>query len=312
MRHVPSGFSRAWAVLALAGAVWAAPCAGKLVATDLPRERYDIISKKAPFGPPPPTQEELDEAERRRLEELEKNKPPEPEPPADIIPEGLDKIKITLLSRFRGVPAVGFVDGTDNRSYYLMEGQEFEGIACEAVDLAHGTATLARNGRSAELPLWINPATTNCADVTTYGQPGGRAVDLSQLKTKTDWEIEQDRDRERTAARTRMEELRAKRDAQRAEREQRRKEMEEEMAALTPEQRERRLHDINLDIIMNDKGPPLPIELDAQDRARLREAGFDVPDESEIPEEAPRRRFGPRGRRGTGGPGAPGATEAVR
>ena len=83
------------------------------------------------------------------------------------------------------------------------------------------------------------------------------------------------------------------------------------MAALTPEQRDRRIRDINLDIIVNDKGPPLPIQLDAEDRARLREAGFDVPDESAIQEEAPRRRFGPRGR-GPGGPGGPGATEAVR
>ena len=212
MRHVPSGFSRAWAVLVLAGAVWAAPCSGKLVATDLPRERYDVISEKSPFGPPPPDPN----AVAPEPEPTEPPAPPEPDP--YIIPEGLDKIKITLLSRFRGVPAVGFIDGSDNRSYYLMEGQEFEGIACEAVDLANGTATLARNGRSAELPLWINPATTNCADVTTYGQPGGRAVDLSQLKTKTDWEIEQDRDRERSAARTRMEELRARREAQRAER----------------------------------------------------------------------------------------------
>ena len=303
MSHAPSASApRAWAALVLAGAVWAAPCHGKLVATDLPRDRYDIISEKAPFGPPPPTQEELDEAERRRLEELEKNKPPEPEPPADIIPEGLDKIKITLLSRYRGVPAVGFVDGTDNRSYYLMEGQEFEGIACEAVDLANRTATLARNGRSAELPLWINPATTNCADVTTYGQPGGRSVDLSQIRTKTDWEIEQDRDRERTAARERMEELRARREAARAEREERRRQMEAEMAALTPEQRERRLHQINVDIIKNNSGPPLPIELDAEDRAELREAGFEMPDESEFVEDPQPRRFGPRERRGPRGP----------
>ena len=305
MRNLPSGgATRAWAALALAGAVWAAPCLGSLTSSELPRERYDVISKKQPFGPPPPTQEELDEAERKRLEELEKNKPPEPEPVADVIPEGLDKIKITLLSRYHGVPAVGFIDGTDNRSYYLREGWEFEGIGCEAIDFERRTATLTRNGHSAELPLWINPATTNCADVTTYGQPGGRAVDPSLIQTKTAWEIEQDRERDRTAARDRMEEARARREAARAEREKRRKEMEEEMAALTPEQRDRRLRDINLDIIMNDKGPPLPIELDAQDRAVLRDAGWDVPDESEI-DETPRRR-GPRGRR-FGGPPGPGA-----
>ena len=235
MRHIPSGFAfRARATLALAGALWAASCPASLTSSELPRDRYDVISSKSPFGPPPPTQEELDEAERKRLEELA-NQTPEPEPVADIIPEGLDKIKITLLSRYHGVPAVGFVDGSDNRSYYLREGWEFEGIGCEAIDFENRTATLTRNGRSAELPLWINPATTNCADVTTYGQPGGRAVDASQIQTKTDWEVAQDRERDRTAARTRMDEIRARREAQRAEREQRRKEMEEEMASLTPE-----------------------------------------------------------------------------
>lgn len=306
MRNIPSGVvARAWAALALAGAVWAEPCFGSLTSSDLPRERYDVISLKQPFGPPPPTQEELDEAERKRLEELAKQTS-EPEPVADIIPEGLDKIKITLLSRYRGVPAVGFVDGTDNRSYYLREGWEFEGIGCEAIDFEKRTATLTRNGRSAELPLWINPATTNCADVTTYGQPGGRSVDPSLIQTKTAWEVEQDRERDRTAARDRMEEARARREAARAEREQRRKEMEAEMAALTPEQRERRLHRINVDIIKNNSGPPLPIELDEEDRAELREAGFAVPDESEIEQSGPRHR-GPRGFRGRGGPPGPGA-----
>ena len=306
MRNLPSGgASRAWAALALAGVVWAAPVRASLTASDLPRERYDVISSKNPFGPPPPTQEELD---RLKAIEDEKNKPPETPDIAEIIPEGLDKIKITLLSRYHGVPAVGFVDGTDNRSYYLREGWEFEGIGCEAIDFERRTATLTRNGRSAELPLWVNPATTNCADVTTYGQPGGRAVDPALIQTKTDWEVAQDRERDRTAARSRMEEVRARREAQRAEREQRRKEMEEEMASLTPEQRDRRIRDINLDIIMNDKGPPLPIELDAEDRAVLREAGWDVPDESEIEQSAPRRR-GPRGRR-FGGPPGPGTRGA--
>ena len=120
-----------------------------------------------------------------------------------------------------------------------------------------------------------------------------RREDPSLIRTKTDWEVAQDRDRERTAARERMDEIRARREAARAEREERRKEIEAEMAAMTPEQRDRRLRDINLDIIINDKGPPLPIELDAEDRAQLREAGFEMPDESEF-DDTPR----PRGRRG--------------
>lgn len=295
--HLPcAGSSRSVrAVLALAGIAWAFSAAASLTATDLPRSRYDVISDKEPFGPPPPPPPKEDDGSSANVPEPV----PEPQPPeaADIIPEGLDKIKITLLSRYRGRPAVGFLDGSDNRSYYLQAGQEFEGLRCEEIDLERRTATLARNGRSAVLSLWINPATTNCADATSYGQPGGRPVDPSAIQTKAPWEIERDQ----TEARRRLDEsraeARARREAARAEREARRREIEEEMAELTPEERDRRLHDINLDIIMNDKGPPLPLELDAQDRARLREAGYDVPDESEFDDNAPRRR-GPRGRRG--------------
>lgn len=302
MRLVPPADPRAWTVLALAGAVWAAPCGARLTATDLPRERYDAISERAPFGPPPP--DPAAGTDGPDGGEPAEPPPPEPADTAEIIPEGLDKIKITLLSRYRGRRAVGFTDGTDNRLYYLFEGQSFEGIACEAVDLEKRTATLSRNGRSAELPLWINPATTNCADATTYGQPGGRPVDPANIRTKTDWELARDREADQAAARERTEEVRARREAARAEREERRRQMEAEMAALSPEERDRRLHDINVDIIVNGKGPPLPLELDAEDRERLREAGFEVPDESEF-DNAPRRRFGPRGRRGPPAPGEP-------
>ena len=302
METTPSGSAcRACVAFALAWAFWALPCAASLTAVDLPRGRYDVISDKEPFGPPPPP------PPAPGAETGAESAEPEPVPAVEdaaIIPEGLDKIKITLLSRYRGVPAVGFVDGSDNRSYYLLAGQEFEGVRCEEIDLEKQTATLSRDGRSAELPLWINPSTTNCADVTTYGQPGGRPVDPASIQTKTDWEVERDK----TEARRRMDEsreaARARREAARAEREERRREMEEEMASLTPEERDRRLHDINVDIIVNGKGPPLPLDLDAEDRAKLRDAGFDVPDESEFDDNAPRRRFGPRGPRGSGGSGA--------
>lgn len=305
METTTSGVARrACAVLALAGAVWALPCAGSLTATELPRSRYDVISDKEPFGPPPPPPPDPGAATG-----AEDAGPDEDEvshvDDAYIIPEGLDKIKITLLSRYHGVPAVGFLDGSDNRSYYLHPGQEFEGIRCEGIDLEKRTATLSRDGRSAELPLWINPSTTNCADVTTFGQPGGRPVDPASIQTKTDWEVERDK----TEARRRMDESREaarnRREAARAEREDRRREMEEQMASLTPEERDRRLHDINVDIIVNGKGPPLPLDLDAEDRAKLREAGFEVPDESEFDDNAPRRRFGPRGPRGAPAPDAP-------
>lgn len=49
------------------------------------------------------------------------------------------------------------------------------------------------------------------------------------------------------------------------------------MAKLTPQEREQRLRDINVDIIINESGPPLPIELDQKDLTKLHEAGFEVP-----------------------------------
>ena len=227
---------------------------------------------------------------------------PEPEPEPYVIPPGLDKVKVTLLSRYRGTKAVGFMDGESGKPYFLFEGQEFDGFECRAIDLEYQMVTLAKSGLEAELPLWINPATTNCADVTTFGQPGGKPVDLSALQTKTPWEMEQ----ERAEAKKRLDEKRAAREERRKEMEERRKKHAEEMAALTPEEREQKMHDIAVDIIVNDSGPPLPIELNDRDLDRLEEEGFDVSAAREAAasaEDRPRR-F-PRGPRGgpRGGPG---------
>ena len=261
-------------------------------------ERYRPILNRAPFGPPPPsgpTPEELARQQQEAAEAAQNQQEPW------IIPPGLDKIKITLISRYQGVPAVGFSDGSDGASYYLMEGQQFNGITCGEIDLKGGTVMLRRGGLEAQLPLWINPATTNRGDVTTFGQPGGRPVDLSTLQQKTDWEVEA----EKSEARRKLEAERERRRKEREEAEERRRKEREELMKLTPEQRERRMHDVNLDIIMNGKGPPLPIELDDEDIRKLREAGFEIPpqategaggdaagaDERENPVSRRRRRF---------------------
>ena len=281
-----------YAALWIAGASVCAPAARAVGVADMEASRYDVIMQKEPFGPPPkpePTAEEL-EAARKAAEEAAAQAAQED---AYVIPPGLDKIKITLLSRFGGVPGVGFVDGDSGREFYLMEGQSFEGFKCLAIDLEERTATLAKDGHEAELPLWINPATTNRADVTTFGQPGGQAVDLSQLQTKTDWEVE----KERSEKRRELDEQRERRRKQREEYEERRRKHAEEMAALTPQERERRMHDINLDIIMNNSGPPLPIELDEEDERRLEEAGFEIPPPEERDQSASGSRGGRRHRR---------------
>lgn len=271
-------------------------------------DRYEVILEKEPFGPPPPrelTQAEKDaaaEAARKAAEELAAQNAVEV---AEILPPGLEKIKVTLLSRYRGIPAAGFLDGSTGKPYYLLEGQEFDGILCDMVDLEKQTVTLVCGGKSAELSLWVNPNTTNRADVTSYGQPGGKAV---ELPTKTDWEIKEDKQKENDA----REAMRERRRKAREEWEERRRKNEEELAKLTPEQRERRLHDINVDLIINNSGPPLPMDLDDEDLKKLEDAGFDVPSQEERDamareRAAGRRRFGGRrGPPGGGGFGPPG------
>jgi len=298
------------AALALAACVLCASRAGATITSaEMSGDRYRPILDRAPFGPPPPKGPTPEE-----LAAMTNSIPvPEPEPEPWKIPPGLDKVKVTLLSRYRGTKAVGFMDGESGKPYFLFEGQEFDGFECRSVDLENQMVTLAKSGLEAELPLWINPATTNRADVTTFGQPGGKPVDLSTLPTKTKWELDQDR----AEAKKKLEEKRAEREERRKEMEERRKQHAEEMAALTPEEREQRMHDIAVDIIVNDSGPPLPIELNDRDLDRLEAEGFDVTaarEQAASAEDRPRRfprrqHGGPRGPGGFRGPPPPGGGE---
>jgi len=71
----------------------------------------------------------------------------------------------------------------------------------------------------------------------------------------------------------RIEEASARRELERAQR-------EEELARITrmtPEERQQHLRDVNVDIIKNNSGLPLPITLNEDDMRKLHEAGFDVP-----------------------------------
>jgi hypothetical protein len=101
--------------------------------------------------------------------------------------------------------------------------------------------TLRRDDIESVLPLWINPATTNCADISSFGvadpssmasttAPANKnssvapvAQGANNATNKSDEELERER---------RRAEWRKKRDE---ERERRRKELE----AMTPEERER-------------------------------------------------------------------------
>lgn len=150
----------AWICSAVAG--WAVPYSH---ASTTPFSHYQSILDRSPFGPPPaPAPTIIEPTDTDLIEE---------EDPY-IIPPGLDKIKVTLLSRFNGIPAAGFTDEASNTPYYLLEGQSFEEFNLVHVDLKKATVRLRRGAYETELPLWINPTTTNQADVATFGMPRDR------------------------------------------------------------------------------------------------------------------------------------------
>lgn len=259
--------------MALAGA-WTillsfAPASAQMLG-NVPFSRYEAILERAPFGaPPPPPPTSAADAESNAAQEEEE---------VYVIPPGLDKVKVTLISRFRGIPAAGFTDGESNTPYYLLVGQsnDFELVS---VDLSAQTIRLRRGEFEADLPLWVNPSTTNQADLASFGMPAGAAppaggavgrvaatpVRTPSARTSTPEEVK------------RREELRLRREEARKQREAERERQREELAKLTPEERERRLHDINVELIINNSGPPLPVTLDEQDMKKLSDAGFDVP-----------------------------------
>lgn len=275
--------------------------------------RYSVIMERAPFGPLPKklTPEEQAAAEAA-AEEAEAGEIQE-----EVLPPSFEQIKVTALTMFGGKPAAGFTDGALNKSYYLREGEEFENYLLVSVDFDGMEITLRRDDVESVLPLWINPATTNCADISSFGitDPSATAAaPATSLKTtavaqtpanansstkKSAEELERER---------RRAEWRKKRDE---ERERRRKELE----AMTPEEREQHLRKVNMDLIRSGDGPPLPIELNQEEMEQLASEGFAVPgvnvpmpdgaDAEERPRGRPRR-----GRnRPAGGPSIPqGAT----
>ena len=102
--------------------------------------------------------------------------------------------------------------------------------------------------------------------------------------------IERELEQEREEARKRVEKRNEEREKRRQELEKRRREQAEEMAKLSPGERERRMHEAAVDIILKGGEPPLPVELNAEDLARLKAAGFTVSDE---PKSNATKRSGP-------------------
>ena len=111
---------------------------------DVATNRYDAIIRRAPFGRAPrqPTPEEIAAA-------LALQAPP----PADEVEKLADTIKLNALTSFRGVPAAGFIDTRERRSFLLLEGQTLGGFTLESVDFRRASARLSRNGVAEDIAM---------------------------------------------------------------------------------------------------------------------------------------------------------------
>lgn len=257
-----------------------------------PLSHYGVIMERAPFGPIPKklTPEEAAAQAAAEAAAAEEQAAQTEEPP-----KGFEQIKVTALTTFGGKPAAGFTDGASNKSYYLREGDEFEGFHLVNVDFDGMEITLQRNALEAVLPLWINPATTNCADISSFGVTESAALNTtpaSASKTVSPVNNNSVKSNEEQERERRRAEWRKKRDE---ERERRRQELE----AMTPEEREQHLRQVNMDLIRSGDGPPLPIELTREEMEQLASEGFAVPGiNAPMPEGEALPSNRPRGRRG--------------
>lgn len=221
--------------------------------------RYQPIVDRAPFGP---IYNEAMAAEEAAKQQVVDETPPVPEGP--LLSE---TVKVSAITVFGGVPAAGFTDTTEGKSYYLYLGKsagEFTLVDVmpdvKAVRLRKGeqeeTLYLNGNGPNAAANNDAAPAAPAVAAKPTQKGPP-RAPGYAELQRKRAAAEEA-----RRIAREKAEEERQKRI--------------EELERMTPEERDRDLRDKNIEIIVSGDGPPLPIELNRTDLEILAEKGFDV------------------------------------
>ena len=133
--------------------------------------------------------------------------------------------------------------------------------------------TVAQSGVEGRLPAYREVSEPSFDEyVAIYQRDCQATLDpIVSLEIATE-EIQRREERrmQREETRMRVEELRKQREAER-------EKQREAFAKLTPEQRDRRLRDLNVEMIINGSEAPLPITLDEKDIAKLKAAGFDVP-----------------------------------
>ena len=223
--------------------------------------RYQPIVDRAPFGP---IFNEAMAAEEAAKQQVVEEAPPVPDGP--LLSE---TVKVSAITVFGGVPAAGFTDTAEGKSYYLYLGKsagEFTLVDVmpdvKAVRLRKGeqeeTLFLNGNGPNADSSGSAAPAAPAAAPKPTPKGPP-RTPGYAELQRKR-----AEAEEARKLAREKAE----------AERQRR----IEELERMTPEERDRDIRDKNIEIIVSGNGPPLPIELNRTDLEILAEKGFDVTD----------------------------------
>ena len=220
-------------------------------------DRYQCIIDRAPFGP------------IYREDDPRFNSTPEPTPTQEPVDEGpklSDIIKLSAITVYGGVPAAGFTDSTDNKSYYLYQGKSAGDFTLVEV-YADTKSILLRKGTQEEI---ISMNSNTPAEAPAPGKPPAAVSAVPSTRPgrtpgymdRQRQRVEEERKKAREEAKLRAEEERRK--------------YEEEMSKLTTEEREKKLREYNMELIRTGKGPPLPIELNREELVQLGEEGFDV------------------------------------
>ena len=115
-----------------------------------------MILERAPFGQPPkiPSDAELAAA----LELAAQNQPIEP------LPSLSDTISLNAMSRFRGIPAAGFLDKESGKSFFLTEGQTLGNFTLKKVSFETSSVILAK-GAQVE-PIYLSYAAGQATNLT--------------------------------------------------------------------------------------------------------------------------------------------------
>ena len=222
--------------------------------------RYQCIVDRAPFGP-------IFSAGSPEFENNATNNVV-----VEPIPEGpklSETVKVSAITVFGGVPAAGFTDLTDNKSYYLYEGRSAGDFTLVEVHSATRSILLRKGDQEEELPMGggavesgtspqapaVKPTTQTAAkpprSIPGPGPGGYKAA--QQQRTEA----------QRQETQARIEAAIARREEERAKREQ-------------EKQAEKERREKNLQAIIAGQPGDSSIELTREELVRLGEAGFDV------------------------------------